>query len=108
MWRPSNEHQGISLYDPYTLFWLGALSGSYTIMSPAPVLALTFDRICALRPSDRIGQLRSSVFVAGICLIVGTYLATFGFIMLELPLDLTEGWPSFQFRFFKKIRPKNN
>jgi hypothetical protein len=54
-WPPSRIPD-LAIYDPNILFWLGAIQMDYAIIAPLPVLFLTLDRICALKPTEVIGQ----------------------------------------------------
>jgi hypothetical protein len=49
----------VGIFNPNVLFWLGVLHMAYVTTSPVPVFFLTVDRICALKPTDAIGQHRN-------------------------------------------------
>ena len=58
-WKlPVNRSPEKGIYDPYFLFWTGVIELSYTICAPIPVLLLTLDRICVLRPGELLERLR--------------------------------------------------
>ena len=62
-WKlPTNRSPEKGIYDPYFLFWTGVIELSYTICAPIPVLLLTLDRICVLKPGELLERLRPGFY----------------------------------------------
>ncbi|KAI1732430.1 hypothetical protein Ddc_01294 [Ditylenchus destructor] len=83
-WRPEFNN-----YDTNVVFWLGIFGVNYYAISPIPVLFLTLDRCLVL---SRISacyneNIRKTLFLTSILVIVFCFVGSTVIFLLELPLD---------------------
>ncbi|KAI1731041.1 hypothetical protein Ddc_03766 [Ditylenchus destructor] len=78
-----------SVYDLYFTFWIGMYSNTYLAVAPLGVFLLTVDRCLSLKfPLGYDRKMQNFLTKMGVVLMCGIYLASTGFFLLELPLNL--------------------